>query len=43
MSAFQEDPILVWREDVPSDFDFEPILVDNNFFYRVDEAYRIGT
>jgi len=34
---YEEDPILIWREDVSSDFRYEPMLVDNEFFYRVDK------
>lgn len=30
--------ILFWREDQPSEFSFEPILVDNLFFERVDSG-----
>jgi hypothetical protein len=29
-------PVLIWLEDNPGDFHFEPILVDNNFFTKVD-------
>jgi hypothetical protein len=27
---------LLWREEIPTDFVFEPILVDNAFFGRID-------
>ena len=29
-------PVLFWREDCPSEFSFEPVLVDNLFFERID-------
>lgn len=31
--------ILIWREDVKSNFYYEPLLVDNKFMHRVDKAY----
>ncbi|EKF74514.1 hypothetical protein A11A3_07805 [Alcanivorax hongdengensis A-11-3] len=32
------DPILFWREGIESDFEFQPILVDNEFMHRVDRV-----
>ncbi len=32
------DGILVWREDEPSDYVFEPLLVDNAFFSKVERG-----
>lgn len=32
---------LIWTEDNPGDFWFEPILVDNNFFNKVDSGQVI--
>lgn len=31
-------PVLFWREDAAGDFAFEPLLVDNQFFERVDSG-----
>lgn len=31
-------PVLFWREDAAGDFDFEPLLVDNLFFERIDSG-----
>lgn len=30
--------LLIWREDDPGDFEFEPILIDNEFFQKVDSG-----
>ena len=35
-SAFVDQPFNIWREDLPSSFRYEPLLVDNTFFLRVD-------
>jgi hypothetical protein len=36
------DPVLFWHEDEPGEFVFEPVLVDNLFFERVDSgAYAL--
>lgn len=32
------DEVLSWTDREPSDFEFEPLLVDNNFFERVDSG-----
>jgi len=31
-------PVLFWRDDAPGDFVFEPLLVDNLFFQRIDSG-----
>lgn len=31
-------PVLFWREDAAGDFAFEPLLVDNLFFERIDSG-----
>jgi hypothetical protein len=37
------DGILICREDEPSDYLFEPLLVDNDFFSKVERGlYQIG-
>ena len=37
-----EDPILFWREGIESDFEYQPILVDNEFMHRVDRVrYKV--
>lgn len=36
-------PVLVWREGEPSDFRFEPVLTDNQFFGRVDTGLFLST
>jgi hypothetical protein len=33
--------VVVWREDQPGDFHFEPLLVDNDFFLKVDTGSTI--
>lgn len=35
-SSFIDQPFNIWREDLPSSFRYEPLLVDNTFFLRVD-------
>ena len=35
-SELKENPIVIWREDIDSDFNYEPFLVDNEFANRVD-------
>jgi len=37
-----QNPILIWREIEPSDFCFEPLLVDNNFFRKVDSGRTVN-
>jgi hypothetical protein len=32
------DPILFWHEGMDSDFEYQPILVDNGFMYKVDRV-----
>ncbi|WP_312165390.1 hypothetical protein [Massilia timonae] len=31
-------PVLYWRHDTASDYEFEPVLVDNLFFERIDSG-----
>ena len=31
-------PVLFWRENAAGDFSFEPLLVDNLFFERIDSG-----
>jgi len=35
-SSLTERQVLCWREDELGDFDFDPILVDNDFFNKVE-------
>ncbi|MDZ4202855.1 MAG: hypothetical protein U1C96_12010 [Gallionella sp.] len=32
---------LIWTEEAPGDYRFEPILVDNDFFNKVDDGHLI--
>jgi hypothetical protein len=32
------DQVLIWREDSVSDFEYEPLLVDNEFFLKVERG-----
>lgn len=32
--------VLVWNEESPGDLEFEPLLVDNDFFYKVERANK---
>lgn len=36
ISPYGASPVLVWNENIPSDFRYEPILVDNDFYSKVD-------
>jgi hypothetical protein len=38
---YQGSPVLLWREDIESDFYYEPLLVDNEFVSRVDNVEQI--
>jgi hypothetical protein len=31
-----KSPVLFWSEDEPGDFSYEPLLIDNDFFAKVD-------
>lgn len=33
-----DNKVLVWNEELSSEFDYEPLLVDNNFFNRVEKG-----
>lgn len=35
-SGYSESEVLIWRDGQPSDFVYEPLLVDNNFYEKVD-------
>lgn len=30
--------VLVWNEEIPGDLEFEPLLVDNDFYYKVERG-----
>jgi hypothetical protein len=32
-----ENPVVIWREDIESPLKYQPLLVDNEFMYRVDK------
>ena len=34
----KNNPVLIWREDIESDFNYTPLLVDNEFMHRVDRV-----
>jgi len=36
--VFSESEFLIWRETEPSDYIYEPLLVDNNFFDKVERG-----
>ncbi|WP_439892840.1 hypothetical protein ACS7SF_23210 (plasmid) [Ralstonia sp. 25C] len=38
----ESDRMLVWKENEPSDFHFEPLLVDNLFATRVDDTTMVS-
>lgn len=38
----EESPVLVWREDSPGEFNYEPLLIDNTFFDLVDPGSEVG-
>ena len=38
---FKDNPVLTWREDLESEFNYIPLLVDNEFMHRVDKAIII--
>lgn len=37
-----ESPVLVWREESPGDFNYEPLLIHNAFFDLVDRGSEDG-
>ncbi|MBB3103291.1 hypothetical protein [Azomonas macrocytogenes] len=39
---YSANGVLIWREDTPSDFVYEPILVDNDFAFRVDNITAVS-
>jgi hypothetical protein len=34
----RDDRVLFWQEATPGDFEFEPLLVDNDFFSKVERG-----
>lgn len=38
----EESPVLVWREDSPGEFNYEPLLIHNAFFDLVDSGSEVG-
>ena len=37
LKSYEDEPVLFWKEDKDSHFRYEPMLVDNGFFYKVDK------
>ena len=37
-SALEKNPVLVWHDEMKSDFSYQPLLVDNEFMHRVDQV-----
>jgi hypothetical protein len=37
----KEDKIILWKENEPSNFRYEPLLVDNSFMHRIDKIIKV--
>ncbi len=41
-SDYSANGILVWRDEQPGDFRYEPLLVDNDFAWRIDDLTEVS-